>query len=162
MSLLNDSEELANENNLFVNRTTCCLYLLNEKQKFKSHCSDKWHICDVSCWKHVNTSYAQQQTCTFFNFRFFFFIKGSMLFAGHRPKLDDSPKAGLFSDRLSELERIRQTTMRVTMPTQMPRPSLSSPNSFTPQGQTQITGMRLHRYCRLITLLISIYKDKDR
>ncbi|XP_042634171.1 runt-related transcription factor 2-like isoform X2 [Cyprinus carpio] len=60
----------------------------------------------------------------------------------HRPKLDDSPKAGLFSDRLSELERIRQTTMRVTMPTQMPRPSLSSPNSFTPQGQTQITEER--------------------
>uniref|UniRef100_A0A8C2DYS0 Runt-related transcription factor n=2 Tax=Cyprinus carpio TaxID=7962 RepID=A0A8C2DYS0_CYPCA len=58
----------------------------------------------------------------------------------HRPKLDDSPKAGLFSDRLSELERIRQTTMRVTVPTQTPRPSLSSPNSFTPQGQTQITG----------------------
>uniref|UniRef100_A0A672QS30 Runt-related transcription factor n=1 Tax=Sinocyclocheilus grahami TaxID=75366 RepID=A0A672QS30_SINGR len=63
-----------------------------------------------------------------------------MLIAGHRPKLDDSPKAGLFSDRLSELERIRQTTMRVTVPTQTPRPSLSSPNSFTPQGQTQITG----------------------
>uniref|UniRef100_A0A672P609 Runt-related transcription factor n=1 Tax=Sinocyclocheilus grahami TaxID=75366 RepID=A0A672P609_SINGR len=60
----------------------------------------------------------------------------------HRPKLDDSPKAGLFSDRLSELERIRQTTMRVTMPTQTPRPSLSSPNSFTPQGQTQITDPR--------------------
>ncbi|XP_077077340.1 runt-related transcription factor 2b isoform X3 [Siphateles boraxobius] len=61
---------------------------------------------------------------------------------GHRPKLDDSPKAGLFSDRLSELERIRQTTMRVTVPTQTPRPSLSSPNSFTPQGQTQITDPR--------------------
>ncbi|XP_077077341.1 runt-related transcription factor 2b isoform X4 [Siphateles boraxobius] len=60
----------------------------------------------------------------------------------HRPKLDDSPKAGLFSDRLSELERIRQTTMRVTVPTQTPRPSLSSPNSFTPQGQTQITDPR--------------------
>ncbi|XP_059354260.1 runt-related transcription factor 2-like isoform X1 [Carassius carassius] len=60
----------------------------------------------------------------------------------HRPKLDDSPKAGLFSDRLSELERIRQTTMRVTMPTQTPRPSLSNPNSFTPQGQTQITEER--------------------
>ncbi|XP_016151258.1 runt-related transcription factor 2-like [Sinocyclocheilus grahami] len=66
----------------------------------------------------------------------------SMLIAGHRPKLDDSPKAGLFSDRLSELERIRQTTMRVTVPTQTPRPSLSSPNSFTPQGQTQITDPR--------------------
>nr|XP_055042474.1 runt-related transcription factor 2b isoform X2 [Misgurnus anguillicaudatus] len=60
----------------------------------------------------------------------------------HRPKLDDSPKAGLFSDRLSELERIRQSTMRVTVPTQTARPSLSSPNSFTPQGQTQITDPR--------------------
>ncbi|XP_051510429.1 runt-related transcription factor 3-like isoform X3 [Myxocyprinus asiaticus] len=58
----------------------------------------------------------------------------------HRPKLDDSPKAGLFSDRLSELERIRQSTMRVTVPTQTLRPSLSSPNTFTHQGQTQIAG----------------------
>lgn len=67
--------------------------------------------------------------------------------AGHRPKLDDSPKAGLFSDRLSELERIRQSTMRVTVPTQAARPSLSSPNSFTPQGQTQITGTKRTKIC---------------
>ncbi|XP_056621225.1 runt-related transcription factor 2b isoform X2 [Triplophysa dalaica] len=60
----------------------------------------------------------------------------------HRPKLDDSPKAGLFSDRLSELERIRQSTMRVAVPTQTARQTLSSPNSFNAQGQTQITDPR--------------------
>ncbi|XP_062857433.1 runt-related transcription factor 2b isoform X5 [Trichomycterus rosablanca] len=58
----------------------------------------------------------------------------------HRPKLDDSPKAGLFSDRLSELERIRQSTMRVAVPTQTHRTSLNTPNSFSPQGQSQISG----------------------
>ncbi|XP_053470233.1 runt-related transcription factor 2b isoform X2 [Ictalurus furcatus] len=58
----------------------------------------------------------------------------------HRPKLDDSPKAGLFSDRLSELERIRQSTMRVAVPTQTPRTSLNTTNSFSPQGQGQISG----------------------
>ncbi|XP_020795567.1 runt-related transcription factor 2b isoform X3 [Boleophthalmus pectinirostris] len=58
----------------------------------------------------------------------------------HRQKLEDPPKAGLFSDRLSELERMR---VRVTVPTQAPRPSLNTaPNSFTPQGQTQITDLR--------------------
>uniref|UniRef100_A0A671MHL4 Runt-related transcription factor 2-like n=1 Tax=Sinocyclocheilus anshuiensis TaxID=1608454 RepID=A0A671MHL4_9TELE len=77
----------------------------------------------------------------------------------HRPKLDDSPKAGLFSDRLSELERIRQTTMRVTVPTQTPRPSLSSPNSFTPQGQTQITGMRLTVELSVLIKLMTGYTD---
>uniref|UniRef100_A0A667ZL19 RUNX family transcription factor 2b n=1 Tax=Myripristis murdjan TaxID=586833 RepID=A0A667ZL19_9TELE len=44
----------------------------------------------------------------------------------HRQKLEDPPKTGLFSDRLSELERIRQTTMRVTVPTQAPRPALNA------------------------------------
>ncbi|GAA6103702.1 runt-related transcription factor 2b isoform X2 [Tachysurus ichikawai] len=63
-------------------------------------------------------------------------------FTGHRPKLDDSPKAGLFSDRLSELERIRQSTMRVAVPTQPPRTSLNTPNSFSPQGQGQISDPR--------------------
>uniref|UniRef100_A0A8C9WGK0 Runt-related transcription factor n=1 Tax=Scleropages formosus TaxID=113540 RepID=A0A8C9WGK0_SCLFO len=59
----------------------------------------------------------------------------------HRQKLEDPPKPGLFSDRLSELERIRQTTMRVTVPTQSPRPSLNTgPNSFNQQGQAQISG----------------------
>uniref|UniRef100_A0AAR2L3L2 Runt-related transcription factor 2 n=1 Tax=Pygocentrus nattereri TaxID=42514 RepID=A0AAR2L3L2_PYGNA len=60
----------------------------------------------------------------------------------HRPKLDDSPKPGLFSDRLSEIERLRQTTMRVAVPTQTPRPSLNTPNSFSPQGQSQISDHR--------------------
>uniref|UniRef100_A0A3B3CMX3 Runt-related transcription factor n=2 Tax=Oryzias melastigma TaxID=30732 RepID=A0A3B3CMX3_ORYME len=55
----------------------------------------------------------------------------------HRQKLEDPPKAGLFPDRL-ELERMR---VRVTVPTQAPRPSLNTAaNSFNPQGQTQITG----------------------
>ncbi|XP_030624091.1 runt-related transcription factor 2 isoform X3 [Chanos chanos] len=61
----------------------------------------------------------------------------------HRQKLEDSPKPGLFSERLSELERLRQTTMRVAVPTQSPRPSLNSAsNSFNPQGQTQISDPR--------------------
>lgn len=60
---------------------------------------------------------------------------------GHRQKLEDPPKTGLFSDRLSELERMR---VRVTVPTQCPRPSLNTvANSFNPQGQTQITGEHL-------------------
>lgn len=58
--------------------------------------------------------------------------------AGHRQKLEDPPKTGLFSDRLSELERMR---VRVAVPTQAPRPALNTAaNSFNPQGQTQITG----------------------
>lgn len=56
----------------------------------------------------------------------------------HRQKLEDPPKTGLFSDRLSELERMR---VRVSVPTQGPRPTLNTAaNSFSPQGQTQITG----------------------
>uniref|UniRef100_A0A8C7D7T1 Runt-related transcription factor n=1 Tax=Oncorhynchus kisutch TaxID=8019 RepID=A0A8C7D7T1_ONCKI len=59
----------------------------------------------------------------------------------HRQKLEESPKTVLFSDRLSELERIRQTTMRVAMPTQPQRQPLNAgPNSFNHQGQTQIPG----------------------
>ncbi|XP_041660379.1 runt-related transcription factor 2b isoform X1 [Cheilinus undulatus] len=59
---------------------------------------------------------------------------------GHRQKLEDPPKTGLFSDRLSELERMR---VRVTVPTQGPRPTLNTAaNSFNPQGQTQITDPR--------------------
>uniref|UniRef100_A0A671MV65 Runt-related transcription factor n=1 Tax=Sinocyclocheilus anshuiensis TaxID=1608454 RepID=A0A671MV65_9TELE len=59
----------------------------------------------------------------------------------HRQKLEDPPKPPLFSERLSELERLRQTSMRVAMQTQSPRPSLNAtPNSFNPQGQTQISG----------------------
>uniref|UniRef100_A0AAR2LTE9 Runt-related transcription factor n=1 Tax=Pygocentrus nattereri TaxID=42514 RepID=A0AAR2LTE9_PYGNA len=61
----------------------------------------------------------------------------------HRQKLEDPPKPGLFSERLSELERLRQTTMRVAVPTQSPRPSLNTAaNSFSPQGQTQISDPR--------------------
>lgn len=60
---------------------------------------------------------------------------------GHRQKLEDPPKPPLFSERLSELERLRQTTMRVAVQTQSPRQSLNAtPNSFNPQGQTQISG----------------------
>ncbi|XP_054618402.1 runt-related transcription factor 3-like isoform X4 [Dunckerocampus dactyliophorus] len=56
----------------------------------------------------------------------------------HRQKLEDPPKSGLFSDRLSELERMR---VRVTVPAQAPRPALNTAaNTFTQQGQTQITG----------------------
>ncbi|XP_064196802.1 runt-related transcription factor 2-like isoform X5 [Anguilla rostrata] len=59
----------------------------------------------------------------------------------HRQKLEDPPKAGMFSDRLSELERLRHTTMRVTVPTQSPRPPFNTgANSFPSQGQTQISG----------------------
>uniref|UniRef100_A0A8C1ZDV0 Runt-related transcription factor n=1 Tax=Cyprinus carpio TaxID=7962 RepID=A0A8C1ZDV0_CYPCA len=58
-------------------------------------------------------------------------------------KLEDPPKPPLFSERLSELERLRQTTMRVAVQTQSPRPSLNAtPNSFNPQGQTQISDPR--------------------
>uniref|UniRef100_A0A8C4RV46 Runt-related transcription factor n=1 Tax=Erpetoichthys calabaricus TaxID=27687 RepID=A0A8C4RV46_ERPCA len=61
----------------------------------------------------------------------------------HRQKLDDQPKPGLFSERLSELERLRQSTMRVSVQTQSPRPSLNSaPAPFNPQGQTQISDPR--------------------
>ncbi|XP_062862963.1 RUNX family transcription factor 2a isoform X3 [Trichomycterus rosablanca] len=59
----------------------------------------------------------------------------------HRQKLEDPPKPGLFQERLSELERLRHSTMRITVPTQSPRPSINTAaNSFSPQGQTQITG----------------------
>ncbi|XP_028854828.1 runt-related transcription factor 2 isoform X4 [Denticeps clupeoides] len=61
----------------------------------------------------------------------------------HRQKLDDPPKPGLFSERLSELERLRHTSMRVAVPTQSPRPSLNTTaNSFNPQGQSQISDPR--------------------
>ncbi|XP_064196799.1 runt-related transcription factor 2-like isoform X2 [Anguilla rostrata] len=61
----------------------------------------------------------------------------------HRQKLEDPPKAGMFSDRLSELERLRHTTMRVTVPTQSPRPPFNTgANSFPSQGQTQISDPR--------------------
>uniref|UniRef100_A0A8C6SNB3 RUNX family transcription factor 2b n=1 Tax=Neogobius melanostomus TaxID=47308 RepID=A0A8C6SNB3_9GOBI len=56
------------------------------------------------------------------------------------PRTGRPPKTGLFSDRLSELERMR---VRVSVPTQGPRPTLNTAvNSFSPQGQTQITDPR--------------------
>ncbi|XP_061756965.1 runt-related transcription factor 2b isoform X1 [Nerophis ophidion] len=58
----------------------------------------------------------------------------------HRQKLEDAPKSGLFSDRLSELERMR---VRVTVPAQAARPALATAaNTFNPQGQTQLTDPR--------------------
>uniref|UniRef100_A0A8C7LBD8 Runt-related transcription factor 2 n=1 Tax=Oncorhynchus kisutch TaxID=8019 RepID=A0A8C7LBD8_ONCKI len=65
----------------------------------------------------------------------------------HRQKLEESPKTGLFSDRLSELERIRQTTMRVAVPTQSQQQPLNAGhNPFNPQGQTQIPGSLIPVY----------------
>uniref|UniRef100_UPI00398E99B2 runt-related transcription factor 2 isoform X1 n=1 Tax=Pristiophorus japonicus TaxID=55135 RepID=UPI00398E99B2 len=59
----------------------------------------------------------------------------------HRQKPDDQPKVGLFSERLSELERLRQTAMRVGASTQSPRPSLNpAPAPFSPQATAQIAG----------------------
>ncbi|NP_001279362.1 RUNX family transcription factor 2a [Callorhinchus milii] len=59
----------------------------------------------------------------------------------HRQKPEDQPKVGLFSERLSELERLRQTAMRVGASTQSPRHSLNpTPVPFSSQGQAQITG----------------------
>ncbi|XP_072357209.1 runt-related transcription factor 3 isoform X1 [Scyliorhinus torazame] len=59
---------------------------------------------------------------------------------GHRQKLEDQTKPGtLFSDRLSELERYRQTAMRVGPSTPSPRP-LGVPTHFSPQTQTQMQG----------------------
>ncbi|XP_048386903.1 RUNX family transcription factor 2a isoform X2 [Stegostoma tigrinum] len=59
----------------------------------------------------------------------------------HRQKPEDQTKVGLFSERLSELERLRQTAMRVGATTQSPRPSLNpAPASFSPQTTSQIAG----------------------
>ncbi|XP_051892109.1 runt-related transcription factor 3 [Pristis pectinata] len=58
----------------------------------------------------------------------------------HRQKLEDQAKPNtIFSDRLSELERYRQTAMRVGPSTPSPRP-LSVPTHFSPPTQTQIQG----------------------
>ncbi|XP_072913304.1 runt-related transcription factor 2-like isoform X2 [Hemitrygon akajei] len=59
----------------------------------------------------------------------------------HRQKPDDQPKVGLFSERLSELERLRHTVERVGASMQSPRPSLNpTPGPFTPQAASQIAG----------------------
>ncbi|XP_043538557.1 RUNX family transcription factor 2a isoform X3 [Chiloscyllium plagiosum] len=59
----------------------------------------------------------------------------------HRQKPEDQPKVGLFSERLSELERLRQTAMSVGATTRSPRPSLNpAPAPFSPQTTPQIAG----------------------
>lgn len=65
---------------------------------------------------------------------------------GHRQKLDDQTKPGSlsFSERLSELEQLRRTAMRVSphhpAPTPNPRASLNHSTAFNPQPQSQMQG----------------------
>lgn len=65
---------------------------------------------------------------------------------GHRQKLDEQTKPGSlsFSERLSELEQLRRTAMRVSphhpAPTPNPRASLNHTTAFNPQPQSQIQG----------------------
>ncbi|XP_036286157.1 runt-related transcription factor 1 isoform X4 [Pipistrellus kuhlii] len=62
----------------------------------------------------------------------------------HRQKLDDQTKPGSlsFSERLSELEQLRRTAMRVSphhpAPTPAPRASLGHSAAFNPQPQSQM------------------------
>nr|QEI21756.1 mCherry/P2A/RUNX1a [Cloning vector PB-Gal4-mCherry-RUNX1a-Teton-GFP-RUNX1b] len=62
----------------------------------------------------------------------------------HRQKLDDQTKPGSlsFSERLSELEQLRRTAMRVSphhpAPTPNPRASLNHSTAFNPQPQSQM------------------------
>ncbi|ELW62079.1 Runt-related transcription factor 1 [Tupaia chinensis] len=66
---------------------------------------------------------------------------------GHRQKLDDQTKPGSlsFSERLSELEQLRRTAMRVSphhpAPTPTPRASLNHSTAFNPQPQSQMQGV---------------------
>lgn len=68
---------------------------------------------------------------------------------GHRQKLDDQSKPGSlsFSERLSELEQLRRTAMRVSphhpAPTPNPRASLNHSTAFNPQPQSQMQGKYL-------------------
>lgn len=68
---------------------------------------------------------------------------------GHRQKLDDQTKPGSlsFSERLSELEQLRRTAMRVSphhpAPTPNPRASLNHSTAFNPQPQSQMQGKYL-------------------
>ncbi|XP_064435185.1 runt-related transcription factor 1 isoform X3 [Mirounga angustirostris] len=65
----------------------------------------------------------------------------------HRQKLDDQTKPGSlsFSERLSELEQLRRTAMRVSphhpAPTPNPRASLNHSTAFNPQPQSQMQVM---------------------
>nr|XP_044606859.1 runt-related transcription factor 1 isoform X1 [Equus asinus] len=67
---------------------------------------------------------------------------------GHRQKLDDQTKPGSlsFSERLSELEQLRRTAMRVSphhpAPTPNPRASLNHSTAFNPQPQSQMQDTR--------------------
>ncbi|KFV71293.1 Runt-related transcription factor 1 [Dryobates pubescens] len=64
----------------------------------------------------------------------------------HRQKIDEQTKPGSlsFSERLSELEQLRRTAMRVSphhpAPTPNPRASLNHTTAFNPQPQSQIQG----------------------
>ncbi|XP_036239465.1 runt-related transcription factor 1 isoform X5 [Molothrus ater] len=64
----------------------------------------------------------------------------------HRQKIDEQTKPGSlsFSERLSELEQLRRTAMRVSphhpAPTPNPRASLNHSTAFNPQPQSQIQG----------------------
>ncbi|XP_031220308.1 runt-related transcription factor 1 isoform X2 [Mastomys coucha] len=66
----------------------------------------------------------------------------------HRQKLDDQTKPGSlsFSERLSELEQLRRTAMRVSphhpAPTPNPRASLNHSTAFNPQPQSQMQDAR--------------------
>ncbi|VFV27375.1 aml 1 (acute myeloid leukemia 1) oncogene [Lynx pardinus] len=66
----------------------------------------------------------------------------------HRQKLDDQTKPGSlsFSERLSELEQLRRTAMRVSphhpAPTPNPRASLNHSTAFNPQPQSQMQDTR--------------------
>lgn len=68
---------------------------------------------------------------------------------GHRQKIDEQTKPGSlsFSERLSELEQLRRTAMRVSphhpAPTPNPRASLNHTTAFNPQPQSQIQGKYL-------------------
>ncbi|GAB0178208.1 runt-related transcription factor 1 isoform X2 [Grus americana] len=66
----------------------------------------------------------------------------------HRQKIDEQTKPGSlsFSERLSELEQLRRTAMRVSphhpAPTPNPRASLNHTTAFNPQPQSQIQDTR--------------------
>ncbi|XP_053772857.1 runt-related transcription factor 1 isoform X2 [Desmodus rotundus] len=66
----------------------------------------------------------------------------------HRQKLDDQTKPGSlsFSERLSELEQLRRSAMRVSphhpAPTPNPRASLNHSTAFNPQPQSQMQDTR--------------------
>lgn len=69
---------------------------------------------------------------------------------GHRQKVDEQTKPGSlsFSERLSELEQLRRTAIRVSphhpTPTPNPRASLNHTTAFNPQPQSQIQGKYLN------------------